>query len=284
MSVVVLWDKTSLFVDVKKALVEDLGSGDLTAALLPEHATTHAEIITREPMLMCGIPWVNQVFSEIDPSIQIDWQVEEGVFLDEPCVLAKIFGSTRAILTAERTALNFLQTLSGTATETRRYVKCLEGTKAQLLDTRKTLPGLRQAQKYAVRCGGGVNHRVGLYDAVLIKENHIKACGSITKAVKQAKQQGLGQWIEVEVESLEELQEALHAKPDRILLDNFDHAMLVEAVAMNQASHIILEASGGVELATLRTIAETGVDYISVGAITKSVRAIDLSLLVKEAL
>lgn len=278
------WDQAALFDDVDRALAEDVGSGDLTAALLPEHAVTHAEIISREPMLVCGIPWVNQVFSKVDPSIQIDWQVLEGDYLTEPCVLAQLFGSTRAILTAERTALNFLQTLSGTATETRRYVMCLEGFHTQLLDTRKTLPGLRQAQKYAVRCAGAVNHRIGLYDAVLIKENHIKACGSITEAVKQAKQQGLGQWIEVEVETLDELKEALLAKPDRILLDNFDHAMLVKAVAMNQEKAITLEASGGVELATLSKIAETGVDYISVGAITKSVRAIDLSLLLKEVL
>jgi len=281
---VIPYDNAALRSDVAHALAEDVGSGDLTAALLPEHAITHAAIISREPMLVCGIPWVNQVFSDVDSSIQIDWQVEEGVFLDEPCVLAKIFGSTRAILTAERAALNFLQTLSGTATETRRYVACLEGRHTQLLDTRKTLPGLRQAQKYAVRCGGGVNHRLGLYDAVLIKENHIKACGSITEAVEQARQQGLGKWIEVEVEDLDEFQEALLAKPDRILLDNFGHEMLVEAVGMNQEKAIILEASGGVELATLGKIAETGVDYISVGAITKSVRAIDLSLLLKEAL
>jgi nicotinate-nucleotide pyrophosphorylase (carboxylating) len=282
-SVIVLWDKKSLHEDVAKALAEDIGAGDITAALLPEHATTHAEIISREPMLVCGIPWVNQVFSEVNPAIKIKWQVKEGEFLSEPCVLAKLSGSTRAILTAERAALNFLQTLSGTATETRRYVQCLEGTKTQLLDTRKTLPGLRLAQKYAVRCAGGVNHRVGLYDAVLIKENHIKACGSITQAVKQARLQGVGKWIEVEVESLDEFREALRAKPDRILLDNFDNTMLVEAVAMNQDKTIILEASGGVELETLGAIGETGVDYISVGAITKSVRAIDLSLLLKES-
>lgn len=281
---IVPWNHESLLQDVARALAEDVGTGDLTAALLPENATTHASIISREPMLVCGIPWVNQVFSEINSHIQIDWQVEEGDFLSEPCVLANIFGSTRAILTAERTALNFLQTLSGTTTETRRYVRCLDGCHTQLLDTRKTLPGLRQAQKYAVRCGGGVNHRMGLYDAVLIKENHIKACGSITNAVKQARLQGLGQWVEVEVENLEEFREALSAKPDRILLDNFEYAMLVEAVAMNQEKTIVLEASGGVELATLKKIAETGVDYISVGAITKSVRAIDLSLLLNGVL
>lgn len=279
---VIAWDRSALLEDVVKALVEDVGQCDLTAALLPKHAMTHAEIISREPMVVCGIPWVNQVFFELDPSIKLDWQVEEGDFLPEPCVLAKLLGPTQALLTGERTALNFLQTLSGTATETQRYVKCLDGYHTQLLDTRKTLPGLRQAQKYAVRCGGGVNHRFGLYDAVLIKENHIKACGSITEAVKQARQQGLGKWLEVEVENLDELREAILAKPDRILLDNFDHAMLIEAVAINKNTHIILEASGGVELATLQKIAETGVDYVSVGAITKSVRAIDLSLLLKE--
>ncbi|MDF1683225.1 MAG: carboxylating nicotinate-nucleotide diphosphorylase [Legionellaceae bacterium] len=285
---VVVWDKKALLEDVVKALVEDVGARDLTAALLPKDAITHAEIISREPMVVCGIPWVNQVFFELNPRIKLDWQVNEGDFLSEPCVLVKIYGPTRAILMAERAALNFLQTLSGTATETRRYVACLDGYHTQLLDTRKTLPGLRQAQKYAVRCGGGVNHRFGLYDAVLIKENHIKACGSITEAVKQARQQGLGNWIEVEVESLDEFKEALVAAPDRILLDNFDQAMLIEAVAMNKNNNtnkkIILEASGGVELATLSKIAETGVDYISVGAITKSVRAIDLSLLLKENL
>lgn len=281
---VIAWDQGALLEDVVKALVEDVGQRDLTAALLPKHVMTHAEIISREPMVVCGIPWVNQVFFELNSRIKLDWQVKEGDYLSEPRVLATIYGPTRAILMGERAALNFLQTLSGTATETWRYVKCLEGCHTQLLDTRKTLPGLRLAQKYAVRCGGGVNHRFGLYDAVLIKENHIKACGSITEAVKQAQQQGLGKWIEVEVENLEELREAILAKPDRILLDNFNHAMLVEAVAMNKNNNknIILEASGGVELATLRKIAETGVDYISVGAITKSVRAIDLSLLLKE--
>jgi len=276
------WNQPALIEDVVKALSEDIGTCDLTAALLPKDARTYAEIISREPMLVCGIPWVNQVFFELNPAIQIDWQVQEGEFLSEPCVLAKLLGSTRAILTAERTALNFLQTLSGTATETWRYVSCLKNSKTKILDTRKTLPGLRQAQKYAVRCGGGVNHRLGLYDAVLIKENHIKACGSITKAVEKARKQGLGQWIEVEVENLEEYREALLAKPDRILLDNFEHEMLVEAVVMNTNKAIQLEASGGVELATLTKIAETGVDYISVGAMTKSVRAIDLSLLLKE--
>ena len=227
------WNQPALIEDVVKALSEDIGTCDLTAALLPKDARTYAEIISREPMLVCGIPWVNQVFFELNPAIQIDWQVQEGEFLSEPCVLAKLLGSTRAILTAERTALNFLQTLSGTATETWRYVSCLKNSKTKILDTRKTLPGLRQAQKYAVRCGGGVNHRLGLYDAVLIKENHIKACGSITKAVEKARKQGLGQWIEVEVENLEEYREALLAKPDRILLDNFEHEMLVEAVVMN---------------------------------------------------
>lgn len=269
--------------DVRRALEEDLGSGDVTAALLPASQHVSAIILSREPMLVCGVPWVNQAFSSIDASITLDWQVSDGDYLAEPSVLATLQGPVQGLLTAERVALNFLQTLSGTATETYCYVRCLEDTEAKLLDTRKTLPGLRHAQKYAVTCGGGVNHRMGLYDAVLIKENHIKACGSITEAVAQARQQGLGNWIEVEVESLDEFREALLAKPDRILLDNFDHEMLIEAVALRQDKNIILEASGGVEFATLRKIAETGVDYVSVGAITKSVRAIDLSLLLKES-
>ena len=268
--------------DVRRALEEDLGSGDVTAALLPASQHVSAIILSREPMLVCGVPWVNQAFSSIDASITLDWQVSDGDYLAEPSVLATLQGPVQGLLTAERVALNFLQTLSGTATETYCYVRCLEDTEAKLLDTRKTLPGLRHAQKYAVTCGGGVNHRMGLYDAVLIKENHIKACGSIKQAVIEARLQGLGDWIEVEVETLDEFQEAREAAPDRILLDNFTEAMLLQAVTINQTKPVILEASGGVTLSNLHAIAQTGVDYISVGAITKSVRAIDLSLLLDD--
>ncbi|MCH9757316.1 MAG: carboxylating nicotinate-nucleotide diphosphorylase [Gammaproteobacteria bacterium] len=268
--------------DVTRALKEDIGSGDITVDLISEETLTHAVILSREPMVMCGIPWVNQVFLAVDPNIKIEWQVAEGDYLTKPMTLAKLTGPVRSILTAERAALNFLQTLSGVATETRRYVVCLQGTKAQVLDTRKTLPGLRVAQKYAVVCGGGVNHRLGLYDAILIKENHIKACGSIKKAVHTARELGKGSWIEVEVESLDEFKEALKALPDRILLDNFDNEMLTKAVALNSAQKIILEASGGISLLNIASVAKTGVDYISVGAMTKSVRAIDLSLLLEE--
>jgi len=269
--------------DVKHALAEDVGSGDITAALIAKSTTAKAVILSRELMLVCGIPWKKQNFFLIDPKIKIEWQVSEGDYLAKPMVLATMIGSVRSILTAERTALNFLQTLSGVSTETRRYVACLQGTETQLLDTRKTLPGLRYAQKYAVVCGGGVNHRMGLYDAVLIKENHIKACGSIENAVSMARERGLGVWVEVEVETLEEFKAALSAAPDRILLDNFDENMLTEAVQLNRSQSVILEASGGISLSNIASIAKTGVDYISVGAITKSVRAIDLSLLLDDA-
>lgn len=273
--------KIDIIVDVMRALAEDIGTGDVTATLLPADLNVNAEIISREPMLVCGQPWVNCVFSEIDPKIEVEWLVEEGGWLDEPRVLCSIRGLASNILTAERTALNFMQTLSGTATQTRHYLQRLEGFSTRLLDTRKTLPGLRLAQKYAVACAGGMNHRLGLYDAFLIKENHIRACGSIHKAIAMARGVPGNLLVEVEVESLEELQEALKSRPDRILLDNFTLEMLVDAVAMNQLWQCELEASGGVSLDTVVAIAETGVDFISVGAVTKSVRAIDLSLLVK---
>jgi nicotinate-nucleotide pyrophosphorylase (carboxylating) len=269
--------------DVTRALMEDVGTGDITATLIPENMQGSAKIVSREPMVVCGLPWLTHVFSAVDAAIKIECCVAEGDYLPEPTVLLKLEGPIRGLLTAERTALNFLQTLSGIATETKRYVTALQGTHTQLLDTRKTLPGLRDALKYAVTCGGGVNHRMGLYDAVLIKENHIKACGSIAAAVTAARAAGSGKWIEVEVESLEELQTALQAMPDRILLDNFDISMLKDAVVLRGTQAIILEASGGVDLLSLKAIAETGVDYISVGAITKSVRAIDLSLLLDDA-
>ncbi|MDR3501579.1 MAG: carboxylating nicotinate-nucleotide diphosphorylase [Legionella sp.] len=270
--------------DVTHALQEDVGTGDVTAALLPEHLMAEAEIISREPMLICGQPWVNEVFNQIDKRIKLNWQVTEGGWLAEPTTLCRISGPARSMLTAERTALNFLQTLSATATQTYLYVEQLKGTKTRLLDTRKTLPGLRVAQKYAVTCGGGVNHRMGLYDAFLIKENHIKACGSVAKAIALARQTQNNILVETEVETLDELREALAAKPDRILLDNFSLEMLKEAVCINQSNQCTLEASGGITLENIAKIAASGVDFISVGAITKSIQAIDLSLLIREIL
>lgn len=270
--------------DVRRAIEEDLGSGDVSAELLPPALCVEAEIITREPMLVCGQAWVNEVFQQIDKTSQITWHVKEGQWLDSPQSLCHITGKARSILTAERSALNFLQTLSATATQTYHYIQKLKGSATRLLDTRKTLPGLRFAQKYAVRCAGGVNHRLGLYDAYLIKENHIKSCGSITAAIQQAREAGKHLFIEVEVENLIELKEALAAEPDRILLDNFSPAMLVEAVNMNTAKKSTLEASGGITLENIAEVARSGVDFISVGAITKSIQAIDLSLLVRELL
>ena len=241
-----------------------------------------AVIISREPMLICGCPWVDMTFAEVDPAVDIQWLAPEGVWLNEPATLCNIRGQVRSILTAERTALNFLQTLSATATQTHYYLKQLQGSPTRLLDTRKTLPGLRLAQKYAVARAGGVNHRLGLYDAFLIKENHIKACGSITNAILMAKKMDSTLLIEIEVETLDELREALMARPSRILLDNFSPQMLVDAVAMNQPRQCELEASGGIHLANIRSVAQTGVDYISVGALTKSIQAIDLSLLINK--
>ncbi len=274
-------NKEKILADVRRALTEDVSTGDVTAALLPADLSVNADIISREPMLMCGQPWVSDTFAEIDSKIEVQWLVKEGEWLDKPSNLCHIKGLARSILTAERTALNFLQTLSGTATQVYEYAKKLKGYDTRLLDTRKTIPGLRFAQKYAVSCAGGFNHRLGLYDAYLIKENHIKACGSIKKAINRAREMPGGLMIEVEVETLEELQEALNAKPDRILLDNFSHQMMVDAVAMNQPRQCELEASGGINLDTIISVAKTGVDFISVGAMTKSVHAIDLSLLIR---
>lgn len=268
--------------DVSRALEEDVGSGDLTASLLPERQVAEAEIISREPMVVCGQPWVNEVFHQIDPSIEITWLVSEGEWLEQSSTLCRIYGNTRGILTAERTALNFLQTLSATATQVHYYTQQLTGTKTRLLDTRKTLPGLRVAQKYAVICGGGMNHRMGLYDAFLIKENHIMACGSVAKAIALARQTHNNVLVEIEVETLDELREALAGKPDRILLDNFSQEMLEEAVRINQSTHCDLEASGGITLENIAAVAQTGVGFISVGVITKSIRAIDLSLLIRK--
>lgn len=266
--------------DVRRALKEDIGSGDVTALLLPNNQKIKANIISREPMLFCGKAWVDCIASEMNPPLKITWFVEEGEWLASPGTLCEIEGDSRTLLTAERTLLNFLQTLSGTATQTHYYTEKLKPYHTRLLDTRKTIPGLRLAQKYAVLCAGGSNHRFGLYDAFLIKENHIKACGSIQKAVLAAKKLDTQLLIEVEVETLEEFNEALQVSPDRIMLDNFSIEMIKQAVAINNPKKSELEASGGITLDTIVKIAETGVDYISIGAITKSVKAVDLSLLV----
>jgi nicotinate-nucleotide pyrophosphorylase (carboxylating) len=267
---------------VAAALAEDVGSGDLTAALIDEDAVVGATIIAREALVLAGHPWATEVFRQLDERIQVDWYVEDGQRADADDVICKLVGPARPLLTGERTALNFLQTLSGTATVTAEYVAAVAGTGARVLDTRKTLPGLRLAQKYAVRCGGGHNHRVGLFDAILIKENHVKSAGSITAALQRAQAATADVLVEVEVQTLDELREALDAGAGRVLLDNFPLADLREAVAINSDYGFVgaeLEASGNVGLDTIRAIAETGVDYISTGAITKNVRAIDLSML-----
>ena len=263
---------------VQNALQEDLGSGDLTAALIPENAHAITILICREQAVLCGIPWFNATFAAVDQRIKINWLFEEGEPLIAGEAVCEIRGCARGILTAERTAINLLQTLSGTATITRRYVDQLEGLPGRILDTRKTIPGLRRAQKYAARIGGGVNHRVGLYDGVLIKENHIRACGSIRQAVELARQTTpQGVLFEVEVENLDEMQQAIDAGAKRLLLDNFSLAWLCKAVRL-RPDGIELEASGNVTLDNLREIAQTGVDYISVGALTKHLRAVDFSL------
>lgn len=263
--------------EIDRFLEEDVGSGDLTASIVPEHATARARVITRESMVVCGQAWFAAVFARLGGSVQIEWQVAEGEQVEAGAELCAMRGPARALLTGERTALNLLQTLSGTATLARAYAKAVEGTKAKVLDTRKTIPGLRKAQKYAVRCGGCDNHRMGLYDGILIKENHILACGSVEKAVHAAKALGANVPIEVEVENLDELKQALAVGAERILLDNFTIAMMREAVT-ETASRAKLEVSGNVTLDTIRQIAETGVDYISVGGLTKNVRATDLSM------
>ena len=262
---------------VALALAEDVGSGDLTAALIPEQAQAEATVISRENAVLCGTAWFDAVFRQLDPGVTVAWQATDGERVAPDQLLCTLRGPSRVLLTGERTALNFLQLLSATATLARRYADCVAGTGATILDTRKTLPGLRLAQKYAVRCGGCQNHRIGLFDAVLIKENHIMAAGSISKAIAMARQLHPGVKVEVEVESLAELAEALQAQPDIIMLDNFDRAGMVEAVRIT-AGRVKLEASGNVNFDTVRTIAETGVDYISIGGLTKDVRAVDLSM------
>lgn len=263
--------------EIDRFLLEDIGSGDLTAAILPETACASASVMTRESVVVCGQAWFKAVFGRLDPSVQIVWECEEGAEVQAGGLLCWLEGSARSLMTGERTALNLLQTLSATATLARKYAKAVEGTRVKVLDTRKTIPGLRLAQKYAVRCGGCHNHRIGLYDGILIKENHIMAAGSITRAIRSAKGLQAGVMIEVEVETLDELNEALAAGAKRILLDEFTLPMMREAVVM-AANRAELEVSGSVTLEAIREIAETGVNYISVGALTKNVRAIDLSM------
>jgi nicotinate-nucleotide pyrophosphorylase (carboxylating) len=265
---------------VERALAEDIGGGDLTAGLIPADRLGRASVITREPAIMCGRPYVDASFTEVDPGVALDWQVAEGDAVSRDQLLLRVAGSARALLTAERTALNFLQLLSATATAAHHYAALIAGTGCRVLDTRKTIPGLRTAQKYAVRVGGGHNHRLGLYDGILIKENHIMAAGGVAAAVGRARQLHCEARVEVEVENLPELREAIAAAADIALLDNFSLAGLREAVAINRAAvrPLQLEASGGITEANIRSVAETGVDCISVGAITKHVRAIDLSM------
>ena len=265
---------------VSRALREDIGSGDVTAELIPATARAQARVLCREPAVLCGAPWFDATFRQLDPAVRIDWQFAEGTQLRANSIVCELAGAARPILTGERTALNFLQLLSATATVTHRYAEALAGTGCQILDTRKTIPGLRSAQKYAVRCGGGGNHRLGLFDMVLIKENHIAAAGSIAAAIGAARSRAATLPIEVEVENLEQLRQALAAGADRVLLDNFELAALRAAVALNRAQPrpAQLEVSGGVTLERVAAIAATGVDCISVGALTKDVRAIDLSM------
>lgn len=278
---------------VRAALLEDLGdaltaldqpdaSADITAQLIPADRISTARVITREAGVFCGQPWVDEVFAQLDGEVKVEWKVQDGERLAPNQELFRLHGPARVLLTGERNALNFVQTLSGVATLTARYVAELEGTDCRLLDTRKTLPGLRSAQKYAVTCGGGKNHRIGLFDAYLIKENHILACGGIAEAISEARRLNPDKPVEVEVESLAELEQALAARADIVMLDNFDIPMMQEAVRLNQG-RAKLEVSGNVTLDTLAGYAATGIDFISVGALTKHVRALDLSMRFVEA-
>lgn len=263
---------------VTLALNEDVGNGDLTAALIPPNATATATIISREPMILCGLLWVNEVFKQLRQSVAITWLAKDGDAVTANQIFCKLHGNARTILTGERVALNFLQTLSATATHTHQYVTVVAGTGVRILDTRKTLPGLRSAQKYAVRCGGGYNHRNGLFDAILIKENHIHAAGSIAQALSFATQQTPHDVdIEIEVETIEQFQQALDSNATHILLDNFTLPQIQQAVAINQ-NRARLEVSGNVNLHNVRAIAEIGIHDISIGALTKHITAIDLSM------
>ena len=264
---------------VNRALDEDIRTGDVTASLINPEKKAHARIVTRQPAVVCGRPWVDEVLRQVDARISPQWHIKDGDQVQTGALLLELTGKARSLLTAERTALNFLQLLSGTATRTNTYVQMIEGTGATLLDTRKTIPGLRLAQKYAVKTGGAENHRIGLFDAFLIKENHIEAAGSITAAIKTARQLQGDLRVEVEVESLEQLSEAIMATPDWIMLDNFTLGDMRKAVDIASNTGIKLEASGGIETsAELKKIASTGVNYISIGALTKHNEAIDLSM------
>lgn len=263
--------------DVRRALAEDVGDGDITAALIPADRQASATIITRESATLCGTAWADEVFRQIDPAIRIEWLAQDGDRIEANQVFCKLDGPARGLLTGERAALNFIQTLSATATSSRYYADLVKGTGVRLLDTRKTLPGLRMAQKYAVTCGGCDNHRIGLFDAFLIKENHIAACGGISATISQARSLAPNKPIEVEVENLEELKEALQGGADIIMLDEMSHEDMRTAVGL-VAGKAKLEASGGITETTLRSIAETGVDFISIGGMTKHVRAVDLSM------
>ncbi|MDH1007817.1 carboxylating nicotinate-nucleotide diphosphorylase [Pseudomonas nicosulfuronedens] len=263
--------------NVRAALAEDVGSGDITAQLIPAERDASARIITRENATLAGTAWVDEVFRQVDPRVQVKWQARDGEQVSADQTLFTLEGPARALLTGERSALNFLQLLSGTASRARHYADLVEGTGVKLLDTRKTLPGLRLAQKYAITCGGCHNHRIGLYDAFLIKENHIAACGGITQAIAAAHQIAPGKPVEIEVEDLNELRQALDAGADIVMLDELSLDDMRTAVALT-AGRAKLEASGGITESTLRTIAETGVDYISIGTLTKDVKALDLSM------
>ena len=263
--------------NVSAALAEDVGDGDITAALIAADSQASARVITREDGVLCGRAWVDEVFAQLDSAVQVQWQARDGQEIAAGDSLFTLQGPARSLLTGERSALNFLQLLSGIATTCQRYAQLVDGTGVKLLDTRKTLPGLRMAQKYAVACGGCYNHRIGLFDAFLIKENHIQACGGIAAAVNTARTQAPGKPVEVEVETMDELRQALEAACDRVMLDNFSLPQMREAVALT-AGRLELEASGNVNESTLRPIAETGVDFISIGALTKDCKALDLSM------
>lgn len=269
---------TDLALIVNLALQEDVGDGDITSLLIADNLQAKAHILCREEAILCGIAWVEETYRNIDSRLQIQWNFKDGDSLKKDAQVAEIVGNARAILTGERTALNFLQTLSGTATITKQYTERLKGTSVILLDTRKTLPGMRNAQKYAVRVAGGSNHRKGLYDAYLVKENHIQSCGNISNAIATARKIDPNKVLEVEVQNLEQLSEAISAKPDIIMLDNFKLQDIRKAVTINPGN-AKLEVSGNINQESLVNVAKTGVDYISVGALTKHCRAIDFSLL-----
>jgi nicotinate-nucleotide pyrophosphorylase (carboxylating) len=275
--VLIVPDTTVLERNVRAALDEDIGSGDITAALIDASARASGRVITREDGVLCGQPWVDAVFAALDSTVRVTWQCRDGQRVNAGETLFTVEGTARSLLTGERSALNFLQLLSGTATTCRRYADRVAGTAVRLLDTRKTIPGLREAQKYAVRCGGCHNHRIGLYDAYLIKENHIAACGGIAAAVATARKNAPGKPVEVEVETLAELEQALAAGCDRIMLDNFSLQQTADAVAL-AAGRAELESSGNVTENTLLALAQTGVDFISIGALTKDCKALDLSM------